>query len=322
MIPDTKAAPRVSLGLPVYNGEKYLAEAIDSILAQDFRDFELLIVDNASTDRTAEICQAYAAADNRIRYYRNEHNLGAFGNFNRAFELRSGEFFKWCASDDKISPNFIGACVAALDADPDAVLAYSTTESIDENGNAIPLIGGMMAEKKDPRPARRYRSVLKDRGGCTEVFGLFRSSALARSSLHRPYYGSDFALLAETAIIGKLVQAPEAVLYNREHPERSVNIKDKKARVLWQSANASKRSSLEHMQLAMHLFEIAYGYRREAPLVMTGLSTLAYVMKPVQLSRYTLEIIGLVLPGFSGHLRSAGWSIVNALRPQRKSVRD
>src|SRR5688572_10868700 len=98
--------PRVSIGLPVYNGENYLAEAIDSILAQTFEDFELIISDNASTDRTQEICEAYAAKDGRIRYYRSEVNKGSAWNFNRVFELARGEYFKWAAHDDYIAPEY------------------------------------------------------------------------------------------------------------------------------------------------------------------------------------------------------------------------
>src|SRR5436190_12174806 len=92
--------PIVSIGLPVFNGERYLRQALDSLLGQDFQDFELIISDNASTDRTAEICRAYVAKDRRIRYYRNESNIGSAPNYRRVFELARGEFFKWCSHDD------------------------------------------------------------------------------------------------------------------------------------------------------------------------------------------------------------------------------
>src|SRR2546425_9420098 len=95
-----RAAPQVSVGLPVYNGERYLAEALDSLLTQSYEDFELIICDNASTDRTGEIARSYAAKDKRVRYARNDKNLGAGGNFRRGFALASGEYFRWAASDD------------------------------------------------------------------------------------------------------------------------------------------------------------------------------------------------------------------------------
>src|SRR4051794_3298661 len=97
---DIMPPPKLSIGLPVYNGENFLAHAVDSILAQDFRDFELIISDNASTDRTAEICRGYAESDPRVRYVRFETNQGGSRNFCYVFELARGEYFKWAAHDD------------------------------------------------------------------------------------------------------------------------------------------------------------------------------------------------------------------------------
>src|SRR5690349_812781 len=94
-------APQVSIGLPVYNGEKYLLNAIGSLLKQDFEDFELVISDNASTDKTEAMCHEFAAKDKRIRYHRNETNIGATGNYNRVFRLSNGEFFRWASHDDE-----------------------------------------------------------------------------------------------------------------------------------------------------------------------------------------------------------------------------
>jgi glycosyltransferase involved in cell wall biosynthesis len=106
--------PQVSVGLPVYNGERFVADALASILAQTWQDLEVIVCDNASTDRTREICEAFAARDPRVRYYRNERNLGASPNWNRAFELSRGELFKWAAHDDVLCPTYIERAVAAL----------------------------------------------------------------------------------------------------------------------------------------------------------------------------------------------------------------
>ncbi|MER3486233.1 MAG: hypothetical protein C4345_09945 [Chloroflexota bacterium] len=133
-----RGAPRVSIGLPVYNRQQYVGEAIESILAQTFADFELIISDNASTDATGVICQEYARKDARVRYYRNAINIGAAKNFNRVFHLSSGEYFKWMASDDICAPTFIERCVEALDGDTGAVLAYSRARCIDEHGAVVP----------------------------------------------------------------------------------------------------------------------------------------------------------------------------------------
>ena len=130
-------SPCVSIGLAVYNGEKYLKKALDSIITQTFTDLELIISDNFSTDNTQQICEQYASQDERIRYYRNNKNIGAPRNFNRAFELASGKYFKWAASDDVLAPDFLRKCVAILDKDASVVLCHSITGRIDENGDLL-----------------------------------------------------------------------------------------------------------------------------------------------------------------------------------------
>ena len=94
------AAPRLSVGLPVYNGENYLAESLEALLGQSYEDFELIISDNASTDGTADICRRYGKQDSRIRYIRQPRNIGLAPNHNFVFEQSRGEFFKWAAADD------------------------------------------------------------------------------------------------------------------------------------------------------------------------------------------------------------------------------
>lgn len=132
-----KSSPRVSIGLPVYNGDNYLIETLDSILAQTYADFELIICDNASTDGTAEICRTYAVQDDRIRYFRNETNVGAARNYNLTWEHARGEYFKWVAHDDPCAPQLIERCVAALDSMPDVIMAYGRTILIDARGDII-----------------------------------------------------------------------------------------------------------------------------------------------------------------------------------------
>src|SRR3989337_590294 len=122
--------PTVSIGLPVFNGEKYLRQALDSILAQTYQDFELIISDNASTDKTQQICREYVKKDSRIRYYRNKRNLGATRNHNRVFELSCGEYFKWASHDDLLAPEFLSRCVSVLDQDHSIVLCHSKTGRI------------------------------------------------------------------------------------------------------------------------------------------------------------------------------------------------
>src|SRR5260370_28648948 len=127
--------------MPLYNSERYLAEALDSLLAQDHRDFELIMSDNGPSDAPESICRDYAAHDTRIRYHRTEDNLGAVWNFNRVFELAKGDYFMWAAHDDVRAPGCVSRSLAALEARPDAVLCCTGVSFIDEAGREIePLV--------------------------------------------------------------------------------------------------------------------------------------------------------------------------------------
>ena len=171
MAHDTRHSPRLSIGLPVYNGERYLAEAFDCFLAQSFQDFEIIICDNASTDRTAEICRSYAQRDPRLRYYRNEKNLGAIPNFNRVFELSRSRFFKWAAHDDLYHPRYIETCIRILDENPDVILAHSKTAFVDDRGAPFPV---------DPATGER---VLVPPPTIHKLDPILASAAMALSSL-------------------------------------------------------------------------------------------------------------------------------------------
>jgi glycosyltransferase involved in cell wall biosynthesis len=128
-------SPRVSFGMPVYNGAKTIASALESILGQTFADFEVIISDNASTDATSGIAQDFCKADRRIQYFRNERNLGAHPNFNRAFTLSRGEYFKWAAHDDVIASDYLEKCVRVLDEDSTFVMCCSYGMYVDVDGN-------------------------------------------------------------------------------------------------------------------------------------------------------------------------------------------
>ncbi|MDQ2732794.1 MAG: glycosyltransferase [Armatimonadota bacterium] len=133
----TTAQPLVSIGMPVYNGERYLRQVLDNLLGQDYQELELIISDNASTDATQQICMEYQERDGRIRYSRNATNIGIDGNFNRVFELASGEYFMWAAADDLREPCFVSKLTASLEADPGAVLAFGAFDTIDEDGVTV-----------------------------------------------------------------------------------------------------------------------------------------------------------------------------------------
>jgi len=213
-------SPRVSIGMPVYNGERYLRESLDALLAQTFQDFELIISDNASTDETEAICRAYAARDARIRYFRNATNLGAAHNYNRVFELSTAPYFKWAASDDLCAPECLACCVEALDREPAAVLAYPKTKIIDEYGTMLCVYDDHM-HLQSARPSARLKHLMQALGECNAVFGLIRSDILRRTPLIGRYPGSDICLLAELSLYGKFWEIPEFLFFRRNHPAAS-----------------------------------------------------------------------------------------------------
>ncbi|MBF9131037.1 glycosyltransferase family 2 protein [Plantactinospora sp. S1510] len=212
-----ESAPRVTLGVPLYNAERYLESCLDALLAQDYPDFEIIVSDNASTDRTWEICQTYAAKDARIRLYRNPRNFGGHVNYTRVVELARGELFKWVAYDDVCLPSYLRTCVAALDAaGPQAVLAYPRTVLIDESGEVI----GPYADRldlRDPRPWRRVARVARNINLCHAHFGVFRMSALRRTGMIRPFLSSDYTLIAEVARLGEIHEVAEPLFLRRMH---------------------------------------------------------------------------------------------------------
>lgn len=205
----------------MYNGENYLEDAINSVLAQTFTDFELIISDNASTDRTSEICQAYAEKDKRIHYYRAEKNVGAAWNFNHVFELSTGEYFKWIAHDDLVAPDYLSKCVEVLDNDDSIILCNSRVEFINEYGDVTADYIMKQNNVNSRKPQDRFGYLIYFHHFCFDVFGLIRSDALRRTGLIKSYPGSDRALLAELSLIGRFYEIPHFLFLHREHEERS-----------------------------------------------------------------------------------------------------
>lgn len=203
--------PLVSIGMPIYNGADFLRCALESLLAQDYDNFELIISDNHSTDSTQEICLDYLARDNRIRYQRNNTNIGAINNFNRVFELSQGEYFMWAAHDDVREPNYISACLETLEMSANVILCCSNT-ILEENGKCRELkedfsTVGMSQNK-------RFRKILWS-NSCSSIYGLIRSSVLRKTKLFKNTASFDNLLLAELSLLGEFCQLP-LFLFNRK----------------------------------------------------------------------------------------------------------
>lgn len=206
----------MTIGLPVYNGETYLRDAIDSLLTQTFTDFELIVSDNASTDATREIAEGYAAADERVTYVRNERNEGAVANYEKVLRQARGELFKWAAHDDVCRERFLERCVDALQRDPGAVGAYPRTALIDGDGKVRgserprPLL-----ENADP--AVRLRDIADLNSYVTPLFGVMRRHALQSVRPHGRFPGADRVLLVELALRGRFVEIEEVLFEFRVH---------------------------------------------------------------------------------------------------------
>jgi glycosyltransferase involved in cell wall biosynthesis len=234
---------RLSMGLPVYNGERFLPQTLEAILAQTFTDFELAIVDNASTDGTAAICQDFARRDRRVRYHLNERNIGGGPNWNRAFEMSApAPYFKWVAHDDIYGPAFLERCVSALDADPGAVLAFTRAEFVDEAGQTI-------AERKSTLPldspdvVARFEALFTTYD-CLEIFGVMRREHLQRRPVMGQHVDGDGVLLANLALRGRFIEVPELLFWNRRHAKQAGTKYERDHRawsVWWNPDNANRR---------------------------------------------------------------------------------
>ncbi len=214
-----RAAPRLSIGLPVYNGERYLAESLDSLLGQSYENFDLIISDNASTDGTAGICRRYKKQDSRIRYICQPRNIGAACNHNFVVAQARGELFKWASHDDLYARDLLKCCIEALDEYPHFVLAHSWTALIDGAGLVTETIEHSLGTASLRAP-ERFRSLLYAKAG-DEGVGVARTKVLSSTSLHGSYHHADRTITAELALHGPFYQVPDALYMRRDHPDRA-----------------------------------------------------------------------------------------------------
>jgi glycosyltransferase involved in cell wall biosynthesis len=210
----TNQAPKVTVGLPVFNGETYLPLALESLLGQDFRGFEIVISDNGSTDGTRAICGGYASRDNRIRYYRYDANRGASWNFNNVVSLAHGAYFMWAAHDDLWASDCVSRYVQVLDEDPQAVLVYCRAQPIDSQGKSIgrPYAG---FANDDANTRVRWRRLLENWPLHAAVYGMMRTAAVKRTRLIRSCAACEIIFMSELAVQGKTLEIPETVSWKR-----------------------------------------------------------------------------------------------------------
>lgn len=209
--------PAATVGIPVYNGERFLEQCLESVLSQTASDIEIIVSDNASTDRTPEICRRYAAMDSRIVALRSPENRGAAWNHNRVLAASRAPLFQWLGADDYLAPEHVERCAAALAANPAAVACVSATTVVDELGAAVawPDVG-MPLDALDP--VARYASMLDSwPPNHNPFYSVFRASAIERAPRLGSYLGADRLFVAGVAALGPFVKLPEPMFFRRKH---------------------------------------------------------------------------------------------------------
>ena len=239
----TQKIREVSIGLPVFNAERYLPQSLEALLGQTFTDFELLVSDNGSADGTEAICRSYAASDGRIRYFRHDLNRGSVFNHNFVLEQARGHYFRWQSHDDLVEPEYLERCVSVLDRDPDVVLCHSRVVLIDQDGNVLGRSGGSRGIDS-PRPHERFREFigLGHRFYQSPMcFGLLRTELLTSLGGFALYLGSDRVLLVELSLHGRVVELPEDLFAYRQHDGQFSRMPSTERGVHYDPSNAGLR---------------------------------------------------------------------------------
>jgi glycosyltransferase involved in cell wall biosynthesis len=293
---------KVAIGVPVFNGERWLENTIQSILNQDFPDFELVIGDNASTDNTPNICAEYQKLDNRVRYFRNPHNLGVYRNYDLVFERSYSRYFKWCAVGDSCDPSFIAKAVRVLDTDCKVVLASAKTRL---KGQDIENVEKFLADLHimDDQPAQRYRYFLDHVRLNNVMNGLIRRNALTRTALNKPFRASDVCLMAELSLIGKFYEIPEELLCRRMEVDTATVLRKVNERHGFYVGDAAKANQLVEWKRNIALLT---GIIRSKVNLHSKLSLLLYLGRRMSWGRTKLirELIHMVRRRHKHDLRS------------------
>jgi len=246
-------APLVSIGMPLYNEQRFLRQALDSLLAQDFQDFELVISDNASQDATREICLDYAASDARIRYACKATNCGAVENFNAVFRASSGKYFLWASGHDLWHPSYLSRCLEVLEYDPHVVLCYSQVGVIGARGEPLEVV----TEGIDTRGLDAFQRFRATLWGLVRIpysdpiYGLIRSEALRATGLFRNVWGTDNLILVELSLAGAMAQVRERLYFRRLNRNRETDVEAWTERYLEALApqNRAKRLKLSYSRM-------------------------------------------------------------------------
>jgi glycosyltransferase involved in cell wall biosynthesis len=216
--------PLVSFGLPVYNGENFVAEAIQCVIDQTFSNWELIVCDNSSTDRTTAICRQFAEQDNRIRIYQNARNMGVSFNYHEVFRLSRGQYFKWIAHDDLFAPQFIERCIQEFEGEERLVLVFPKMCYVAADGRLLRRQASELSVLESTTESRAERFMALAAGNTDFLwllYGLIRRDVVEQGGCMGLYAGDDQVLLFKIALRGCIKQIKEEMFFRREHPEAS-----------------------------------------------------------------------------------------------------
>jgi glycosyltransferase involved in cell wall biosynthesis len=262
--------PLVSIGMPTCNGERFIRHALDSLLAQDYTNFELIISDNASTDGTQMICQEYVAKDKRIQYRRNRTNLGSIANFRLVFELSRGKYFMFAGDHDLWHTTFISRCVAILEQESRVVLAYSRTMLIDIEGRPIKIISEKLDDNKDKTRTQRYKYLVPRLGWCEMYYGLIRREMFTQIEWNSILLSIDRLQLTQMTLCGAFAQIDEVLFYLRKNRQEE-NAEEIKKRWVYTLDPTRTTENLRH---SLYYFKCVYYLTRIKVLASFSMSLL------------------------------------------------
>ena len=276
--------PKLSVGMPVYNGEADIHEAVNSVLSQTFTDFELIISDNASTDSTQVICEEYARKDSRVRYIRNDVNIGASDNYNAVVYKAEGQYFKWASSNDYCMPTFFEKCIEVLDNNQDVVVCYPRAklfrhviEDGEEYVDGLTLSGDSACERlKVFFEAIQLNNVMN---------GLIRTEMLKKTSLIKVYFSSDTVMMGELSLYGKYVEIPEYLFYRRMDEATATKLKSSEEVIKHYLPEGKSHMLLQNWK--MHFGYVAAVFRAPIPF-LERLCALRLVIKRMKWDRIEL----------------------------------
>ncbi len=247
----------VSIGLPVYNGAKYVGEAIETILAQDFQDWELIISDNGSTDDTPYICGEFTDRDDRIKFYPMQSNIGLFANFARVLSMANAPFFCWISHDDLRMPELLSKCLETFGDDESIAMVYPTTEMRGKKGQGVYPDRFQVDQES---PVMRFRQIIWNLGACNMLHGVFRTDGLRRSRSMRKhlYRAFDNLILAETALRGKIIQIEDVLFIRRMTRDLDLSFEKRNADLIntYDTVKMLEGLTMPHVRLTYAHFEL------------------------------------------------------------------